>query len=276
LLILADHASPTPMLNDRLLRFHRQTRPASTVFAGVWNGALVLDADHDGHSDLFLIGAHQTPRLLLDRVPLADEEGGQWFKLGKIAAPPLRQAVAADLDLDSWTDVVGLSEKGVPVLLHNKGGRLQVEADALGGGFPRDLVALTVCDLNGDDTPDVIIWSEGQGLQLRENKGNGNHALYLELACIKQREGGDPVRCDAEGFGTRVTVHAGGVWASQEWTTLSAGLGQSWQPLLLGLGPSPRADVVRLRWPDGTRQTERAFLAGRRNLIEWRQRKSFW
>jgi hypothetical protein len=42
------------------------------------------------------------------------------------------------------------------------------------------------------------------------------------------------------------------------------------------MGRSYRADAIRLRWPDGTRQAERAFLTGQRNFIEWKQRKIFW
>ena len=44
---------------------------------------------------------------------------------------------------------------------------------------------------------------------------------------------------------------AGDVWTGAELTTLSAGLGQSRLPVVLGLGRYAQADVVRLRWPDG-------------------------
>jgi hypothetical protein len=278
LFVLSDHDSPMILRNDRLLRFHRQNLPASTVPAGSWNGALVLDADHDGRSDLFLVGARQAPRLLLNRGSTTDEEEASWHTVQANGAPSLRQAIAADIDLDSWTDVIGLSEEGKPILLHNKGGRLRLEADGLGSGLPGDVMALTVCDLNRDDAPDVIIWSESRGLLLCENQGNGNHGLSLELICPTRRDrgSGNLVRCSADGFGTRVTIHAEAISMSQELTTSSASLGQSRQPLLLGMGRSSRADAVRLRWPDGTRQAEGPFLVGRRNFIEWTQRRIFW
>jgi hypothetical protein len=182
------------------------------------------------------------------------------------------------MDLDGWTDVVGLSEDGKPIVLHNEGGRLEAEANGLGSDLPGDVMALTVCDLNRDDAPDVIIYSESRSLLLCENQGNGNYGLQLELACIAKRDpgSGSVVRCSADPFGTRVMVHAGVALASQELTTLSAGLGQSRQPLLVGMGRCSRADAVRLRWPDGTLQAERPFLTGRRNFIEWKQRKIFW
>jgi hypothetical protein len=64
------------------------------------------------------------------------------------------------------------------------------------------------------------------------------------------------VRCNADGFGTRVIVQTGHFWTGAEATTLSAGLGQSRQPLLLGLGKNAQAEVVRLRWPDNCWQAE--------------------
>ena len=64
------------------------------------------------------------------------------------------------------------------------------------------------------------------------------------------------VRCNADGVGAWAVARAGELWAGQENTTLSAGLGQSRQPLLLGLGRHERADVLRLRWPDNAVQAE--------------------
>src|ERR1019366_6645830 len=51
LLMLADGAAPAVVLNDRLLRFHQAN--GSLAAAQQWNGALVLDAEHDERSDLF-------------------------------------------------------------------------------------------------------------------------------------------------------------------------------------------------------------------------------
>jgi tetratricopeptide (TPR) repeat protein len=275
LLVLADGSAPAALLNDRLLRFRHARKVASALPAGLWNGALVLEADHDGRSDLFLIGRGQALRLLVERVIRAEDEGNPWFTARTTDSPPLRQAIAADIDLDSWTDMIGLSEEGVPILLHNKGGRLEV-SDRLGGDWPHDLIGLTVGDFNGDDNPDLLIWSEAEGLQLRADRRTSNNALHLELACTKQRVHDDSLRCSADGFGTRVRVLAGAGYAEQEWTTLSAGLGQSRQPLLLGMGANPRADAILLHWPDGMRQVERGLLAGHRNVIEYHQRKHFW
>src|SRR5205807_2505948 len=95
---------------------------------------------------------------------------------------PLLQALAIDLDLDGRTDVVGLSDKHRPVLLHNDGRRLVHRLEALGrdADWPAHLVALAVADFDEDGLPDLLTWSEGKGLSLRINQGNGNHGIQVQ------------------------------------------------------------------------------------------------
>src|SRR5262249_35786124 len=46
LLVLADRTPASVVVNDRLLRFHRQALPETLVPRGTWNGGLVLDVNH--------------------------------------------------------------------------------------------------------------------------------------------------------------------------------------------------------------------------------------
>jgi hypothetical protein len=258
LLILQEKAAPGVVLNDRLLKFRRMSLPDRLIPAASWNGALVLDVDHDGRSDLLLLAAGVRPSVLLTRGKPGQESPGEGFEAMATNAPPLRQAWAVDVDLDSWTDVVGLSHEGLPVLLHNEGGRLVWKAEALGrdDDWPRDLVAVTIGAADDDERPHLLAWSESQGLLWYENLGNSNRGVRVELRGRNAIDGQNQLRCNADGIGVWAAALAGDLWAGQENTTLSAGLGQSRQPLLFGLARHPRVDVLRLRWPDGTLQAE--------------------
>jgi hypothetical protein len=259
LLVLADRNPATMILNDRLLRFRGTALPEKVVPRGTWNGGLVLDVNHAQHSDLFLVGPGQHPLLLRNRSASAPMEPGRWFKADTTDSPPLLQAQAVDIDLDGWTDILGLSDQRKPVLLHNTGGRLEHVREALGSdaAWPKDLIGLTALDVNGNGFPDLVVWSEATGLHLHVNKGNGNHGLKLELSGHRRVDArGNKLRCNADGLGTWVIAQAYDVWTAAENTTLAAGLGQSRQPLLLGLGRYRQADVLRLRWPDNTWQAE--------------------
>jgi hypothetical protein len=289
-LLLGERGRAAVALNDRLLSFRRQVLPKERTPPVPWNGGLVLDADHDGRSDLLLLAAGERPRLLLNRSRTTEKNVGAWFEPGATNSPPLLQAVAVDVDLDGWTDVVGLSHERRPVLLHNEGGRLVLYRDALGRravDWPKDLLAVAVLCSRGTEAdepepthcggvPDLLVWSESQGLQLYANRGNAHHGVQLRLTGkIKEEPSGGTVRSNADGIGAWVAVQAANLWAGQENTTLSAGLGQSRQPLLLGLGQHNRADVVRIWWPDGTTQAELDWPCGPRPpLVESNRKKS--
>src|SRR5437660_221026 len=167
------------IFNDRLLRFHSAKVGGALVPPGRWNGALVLDANQDGHTDLLVVGPAQSPLLLLGQIGTKDED--KLLLKGNIHSPPLIQAQALDIDLDGWTDIVGLSDQRKPVLLHNGGRQLAHAQEGLGldADWPADLVAVVAADFTGDGLPDIMVWSESKGLQLRANQGNGNHALLL-------------------------------------------------------------------------------------------------
>jgi cytochrome c-type biogenesis protein CcmH/NrfG len=276
LLVFADGQAPVAVLNDRLLRFHRDE--VKLAPAQDWNGGLVFDANHDEQSDLLLLPTGQKPLLLLSQRDTPAEGLRERFAAGATDSPPLLQAQAVDLDLDGWTDVVGLSQSRAPVLLHNDGtGRLVLRAGALApltlpsppliGGEGRvrgvkanDLLAVAVCDLDGDGLPDVLLWSAAEGLQAWRNLGNGNHGLRLELT--GRRDKASSLRTNADAIGASVTAYAGPLHTMIENTTLAAGLGQSRLPLDLGLHRASAADVVRIRWPDGVPQAELNQSAG--------------
>jgi tetratricopeptide (TPR) repeat protein len=277
LLVLADRRPATVVVNDRLLRFHRTALPETLVPRGTWNGGLLLDVNHDRRSDLFLVGPAQRPLLLINSSGSAPADPGKWFQAGTTNSPPLLQAQAIDIDLDGWTDVVGLSAERKPVLLHNVGGRLEEARESLGSdaAWPKDLIGVVSADMNGDGFPDLVVWSEGNGLRLHVNQGNGNHGLKLELSGHRRTDGGgNKLRCNADGFGTWIVAQASDVWTAAENTTLAAGLGQSSQPLLLGLGRHSQADVLRLRWPDNTWQAEFNIPTEQLACIEETNRKT--
>jgi Flp pilus assembly protein TadD len=278
-----DQAAPDLVFNDRLLDFHRVTLPPSVVdepdkaggFDLTWNGGLALDVNRDRRSDLFLLPAGKRPVVLLNRHGRDQKDSGKWFERGPTNSPPLLQAQAIDLDLDGWTDVVGLSAAREPVLLQNDAGRLVHRSGALApdGAWPKDLIALTVDDFDGDGLPDVLGWSEKEGLRLLVSQGNGNHGVWLELSGHRKASGNNLIRSNADGIGTWVTAQTADHWTGAEYTTLSAGLGQSRRPLLLGVGKHAQAEVVRLRWPDGCWQAEFNVPSGRVTRVEQVDRK---
>ncbi len=245
LLVLPEAADPVVADNDRLMRFNRVMPAWASGQAHRWNGGLVLDANHDERSDLFLVRAGGAPVYLLSK-------GERDFAPGNTNSPALTQAVAADIDLDGWGDVVGLNTDGKPVLLHNRGdGRLEYVPAAF-GPLPA-ATAVAVADLDGDGLPDLLTLAD-DGLHMHRHLGNGNSAV-LVLPSGRRDKSAD-MRTNADGIGTWLVAQAASLWTGAERTTVSAGLGQSLLPTALGLGKYTTADTVRLRWPDAVIQAE--------------------
>lgn len=245
LLLLPDGRDPVVIDDDRLLRFKARAPAWAAKRAHTWNGGLVLDANHDERSDLFLIRADGAPVYLLSK-------GANDFAPGDTNSPALRQAVAADIDMDGWTDVVGLTADGKAVLLHNQGdGRLALVRTAFGDGAAH---ALAVADLDGDGNPDLLTLTDA-GLQFHRNQGNGNSAVLIDPRGKRDMQP-NIQRTNTDGIGTWIVAQAGAHWTAAERTTACAGLGQSLVPTALGIGKRDRADVVRFKWPDLVLQAE--------------------
>ena len=277
-IVLMSGGEPQIVWNDRLLRFHagtfRDLLPAGAAVPPATSG-LVLDADRDGWFDILMLSAAEPPQVISPRPE---------SQPATVTSPPLMQAAAVDIDLDGATDIVGLSKAGDAVLLINRGGRLEAVADAFespssatssspsSSPTSSDLLAALPADIDGDGQSDFVTLSRSRGLEWRRNLGNGNRAVRLVVS--GRRERSVSLRTNADGVAARVAALAGPTVAVMENTTLSASLGQPRQPVVLGLGPATRADVVRIRWPDGVPQAELDVAAGKLVRIEETSRKT--
>ncbi|MCI0637840.1 MAG: FG-GAP-like repeat-containing protein, partial [Gemmataceae bacterium] len=250
---------PSVAFNDRLLRFHSRVFPKNPLVDGLvdvdaQHGCLILDTRNLETSDLFMIGEALPARLWLneqDSVKSFPER----LRHSDLPPPGLVQAHAVDFDLDGWADVIG--HAGTPVLFLNHGGELK--ATALPSLTKNPILGMAVADVDSDYLPDLVLLTANAGLEVHRNLGNGNQGLKLQI--IGRREAKEKLRVNADAIGTKVRLHAMELSTGAEIGTFSAGLGQSRQPLLLGLGKHALADLLRIRWPDGTWQAELSLPA---------------
>lgn len=238
-------------------------------------GAVALDFDHDGRMDLAF--THWAPPGLslwrntgrkgpqgapsFERVPLPDPG---WMRGWGIAA--------FDYDNDGWTDLVALGEtfacKGQILLLRNEGigadGQIHFRDVTHATGLdkivlrnPRSVIAF---DPEGDGSADLLITQNGLPPVLLKNVG-GNENDWLELALSGDRD-------NRTGIGTRVEILSGARKQFLEVSGASGYLGQSPAEIFTGLGSEEgAADVLRLRWPTGARQSETQIQGNQRAVI---------
>jgi tetratricopeptide (TPR) repeat protein len=259
LILAADGQPLRAVLNDRLGRFHAVAMPGAAPVGRV-SGLLVTDLDKDGHTDLVSVSAEGAVTPLRNTTGAPPARAHPSWEPWPADARHWACAVAVDLDLDTWPDLVGLSRGSRGNALawaHNEGTRL---AELMPWGRPEpgsDLapVGFALVDLVGDALPDLLVFVDGAPPRVAANGGNGRHWLGLDLLG-RWKAGADHMRTNPHGRGARVALQGQGLNVPYEHTTPEAALGQGVTPVLLGMDRARTAALVRIRWPDGTLQCE--------------------
>ena len=215
-------------------------------------GVAVLDFDHDGWMDLAF--THRgAPGITLwrnnhgksfERVALPETN---WVKAYGVAA--------FDYDNDGWVDLVAVGEtkdgKGEVRLFRNLGpdGFKDVTTDVgLDKIQLKDPRAIITGDYDGDGATDLLITqNHGPAVLLRNEGGNQNHWLRLSLKGLADNK---------SAIGAKVEVFSGGNRQKFEIYGSSGYLGQNSTDIVVGLGDSKEADIVRMLWPTGVLQDE--------------------
>jgi enediyne biosynthesis protein E4 len=102
---------------------------------------------------------------------------------------------------------------------------------------------LSVGDLDNDGDSDLLLMNVGEPpVLLRNDGGNGNHWLGIELVGTKSNR---------DGVGAKVTVTAGGSRRSKQRLGGTSYCSASDDRLLFGLGTTAKINEVEVRWPSG-------------------------
>jgi len=215
-------------------------------------GVAVIDFDHDGWMDLAFTHM-DAPGLTLwrnnhgktfDRVELPTTN---WIRAFGVAA--------IDYDNDGWVDLVAVGEtkegKGEVRLFRNLGAdgfkdvTTDVGLDKIQLKEPR---AVITGDYDGDGATDLLITqNHGPAVLLRNEGGNQNHWLRLSLKGLADNK---------SAIGAKIEVFAGGNRQKFEIAGSNGYLGQNSTAIVVGLGDSREADIVRMLWPTGVLQDE--------------------
>jgi tetratricopeptide (TPR) repeat protein len=249
-LVLTDEG-PTIFENPREGKFLPR-RPWSAAMPAPTVGVAVLDFNHDGRMDLAFTHTG-APGLTLwlnnhgknfDRVELPDTN---WVRAYGVAA--------FDYDNDGWVDLVAVGEtkdgKGEVRLFRNLGPdgfkdvTTDVGLDKIQLKEPR---AIITGDYDGDGATDLLITqNHGPAVLLRNEGGNQNRWLRLSLKGLADNK---------SAIGTKVEVFSGGNRQKFEIAGSNGYLGQNSTDIVVGLGDSKEADIVRMLWPTGILEDE--------------------
>jgi tetratricopeptide (TPR) repeat protein len=237
-------------------------------------GVAVLDFDHDGWMDYAFCGANGPggPGLALWR-----NLGGRSFEQVTLPENDLVHCygvAAFDYDNDGWVDLVAVGEtkegRGEVRLFRNLGpdGFKDVTADVgldkIHLESPR---AVITGDYDNDGATDLLVTqNHGTAVLLRNEGATQNHWLKLSLKGLADNK---------SAIGTKVEVFAGGNRQKFEIAGSNGYLGQNSTDIVVGLGESKEADIVRMLWPKGVLQDETPVAGDKQqNFLEVDRRGS--
>jgi hypothetical protein len=178
-------------------------------------------------------------------------------------------AVLQDFDNDGYADVFianGESHHEYPedaVLARNNGKAVFVDVARDSGEFFKKKWSsrgATWADFDDDGNIDLlVIDTSGPPHLLRNQGGTGNHWLTIETRV----KGGKRTA-----IGARVTVQSGERRQFQDVIGVNGYLSQGDARAHFGLGKAGQAELVRVRWPDGTSEEWRDVKADRTLTLE--------
>src|SRR2546429_544700 len=233
-------------------RFEDATAASGLTQGGAQGHAAAVavgDYDNDGFLDLFVASAGGTAPVLYhnrgDGTFESDRRSAAFATLGTLAA---RAALLFDYDNDGFLDlvVVGAPTKagarGVYLFRNDQTGRF-VDHSAI---LPDDLRAarrVAAVDYDRDGDLDLIVVGEDGRPRVLLNDGrNANQYVKGELSALRTGSG----KNNRFGIGATLELRAGKLYQSRVVTG----------PVThLGLGQRLKADVLRVRWPNGVAQT---------------------
>lgn len=250
-------------LNDRVWQYRPDTS-ATSFTAAPHDAVLAADLDANGRPELYTTSARGLERW-------TREASGTMR--ADLLAPVVRDATQqaqlaiADIDGDGVFELLVTSARTWEAYEVPPTGTGTATAVADGG---TDAVAWTPATLDAARGPSVVGLT-GAGL-VTWAPGRGRHP-FAAIATTGRSQASDQRRSNVSGIGTKVAARTGSRWTAFDTVRVQSGGGQSLQPMAIGLGGAPRADLVSLVWSDGVLQSEMHLDAGRLHLIEETQRQ---
>jgi Tfp pilus assembly protein PilF len=244
-LMVAAGQRPALFRNLRDGRFRDVAAEVGLPAADMYSALAAGDINKDGLPDFFFGRRHQPGLLVMsravDRFEIVDAPA---------ATTGAAAAMLADYDNDGLLDLIAATAQGLRLwrLVGERWIDVSERAFASAPGSSNDPpVALSMGDLDNDGDADLVVRRSSGRVRVLTSDGTINRSIHVRLT---------PRVSNRSALGAKVDVRAGSLRQRLEVSSSTPAVGPA--DLLVGLGPRPAADVVRVLWPAGIVQAETA------------------
>jgi len=261
-LVLAEGpAGITVLSNLRGSRFEDVTEAVGLDGVTATSAVAIADVDNDGRLDILAAGEDGLREFVGVAPDPGDPPGSHSFKAGPVVSlgglVP-RDLETLDFDNDGWIDVGaagdGEGDAGFLLLRNTRRGGFE-SGERFLPELPHAVKRVRATDYNLDGDSDLVLLEEDGGLRLLRNDGaNANHSIGFDLMGL----GEGSRKNNRYGIGARIEVRVGNLLQTRTVRDPS---------MRVGLGSHLKADVIRVRWPNGVAQ-DMYFPGTDQDLIE--------
>lgn len=263
-ILVLDPGGPSRVyVNDRLWRWHADTRYDDLCRQPGARTGLALDRDADGQVEIYLVDERALTRWEPDD---AGTWGGRTLRTWTDGEEVPSSLGVMDADGDGTLELLLTTSSSIRLLAARDGSLLWEDADA---GPLVDCRPVLWDPARGE----ALVGLTTQGKLVIWRPGPGRHG-FAALAFTGMNQRSAQMRSNASGIGVRAAVRVQTNWTVRHTYGACSGAGQSLQPLAVGLGGRAHIDFVDLLWSDGLLQTEMQLAAGTLHRIEETQRQT--
>ena len=231
--------------NERLGRFAARPEGLGSYAAGTGISS-VGDYNNDGFLDVLVAprGGRAVELYLNESGTTFGADDRPTALLASARDFDVHDAAFIDFDNDGWLDVLLVGESGdegvIRLFRNAAAGQFDDVSDLLPDVPP--LRRIATGDFGDDGDLDIFVsTADGAARLLRNDGGNANRYLKMQLVGLSTGSG----KNNHFGLGAKLEVRAGGLYQTRVVTG---------PDIHIGLGQHARADVVRVRWPNGVPQ----------------------
>lgn len=233
-----DSNQPIFLTNNLHGRYHLSSLDWKSGLGGACRAIEAIDANGDACWDIVTTGKQGTRLATMKSIGRHGWEPDQVTVLSSI---PMVGLVAADMDLDGFSDCIAWGTQGLELFRGGIDGRLILDKASL--RFSDNTLQVVISDIDRDGDDDLAcLTSDGTVRFLKNQEGNTNQHLEVVIRADEDGKQRPRERCNMHGVGSLIELKSGGRYQAR----IVRGTQTKF-----GLGKETGADIMRVLWTNG-------------------------